>query len=96
MEILRSYEFKKPSKSRYAPVVKALVEDGVFAVRLVRGTDFPSEATIDSVQGAVSQQVRNAGRRARTFAESLDALIVSLYPEGEGPRRRRTRAKASA
>ena len=91
MQRLDSYEFKKPSTSKYAPVVKALVEDGVFAVRLVRGQDFGRDVTLDAVQGAVSQQVRNAGRRARTFRESDDALVVSLWPEGEGPRTPRRR-----
>jgi hypothetical protein len=91
MEKLTSYEFKKPSTSKYAPVVAALVDEGVFAVRLKRGEDFGRDVTLDSVQGAVSQQVRNAGRRARTFRESDDVLVVALYPEGEGPRAPRRR-----
>jgi hypothetical protein len=96
VQILDSYEFKKPSKSRYAPVVKALVDDGAFAVRLERGVDFPADRSLDNVQGAISQQVRNAGRRAKTFAEPPDALVVSLYEEGDGPRRRRARSKVTA
>lgn len=87
MEKLDSYEFRKPSASQWAPVVKALVHDKSFAVRLKRGVDFPAEANLDTVQGGVSSQVRNAGRRARTFREDPDTLIVSLYAEGEGPRR---------
>lgn len=90
MDVLNSYEFRKPSHSQWAPVVKALVQDGVFAVRLKRGVDFPQDANLDTVQGGVSSQVRNAGRRARTFREGDDAIVVSLYAEGEGPRRTRT------
>lgn len=93
MEILNSYEFRKPSRSQWAPVVKALVEDGNFAVRLKRGVDFPEDANLDTVQGGVSSQVRNAGRAARTFREGDDALVVTLRAEGEGPRRSRATRK---
>jgi hypothetical protein len=98
MEILESYEFKRTSKSQYAKVVKALVEDGRFAVRMRRGEDFPENNSLSSVQGAVGDQIRKAGRRARTFAEPPDHLVVSLYAEGEGPtaRRRPSRARAAA
>lgn len=91
MEILDSYEFTRPSTSRYAPVVQALVNDNKFAVKLKRGEDFPEDATIATVQGAVSQQIRNAGRNARTFAESDDVLVVTLRSEEEA-----TKAKRSA
>lgn len=91
MEKLTSYEFKKPSRSRYAPVVKALVDDDVVAVRMKRGEDFPGDVTMDGVQAAISDQVRKRGRRARTFRESDDALVVALWPEGEGPRTPRRR-----
>lgn len=93
MEILNSYEFRKPSNSQWAKVVKALVQDGAFAVRLKRGVDFPQDANLDTIQGGISSQVRNAGRRARTFREGDDAIVVSLYAEGEGPRRSRATRK---
>jgi hypothetical protein len=100
MEILDSYEFKRPSRSRYAPVVDALVNGvggkKVFAVKLKRGEDFPQASSISSVQGAISTQVREAGRRAKTFAESDDVLVVSLWPEGEGPRVRRRSSRGRA
>lgn len=89
MEILTSYEFKRPSTSRYAPVVNALVTDGAKAVRIKRGEDFPAEISMDSVQGAVSQEIRKAGARARTFRESDDVLVIALRGEGEAPRRKR-------
>ena len=98
MEILQSYNFQKPSRSQYAPVVKALLEDGAPIVKLKRGEDFPSDAKIESVQGAVTTQIRqapaNTNRRiARTFTESDDALIVTLWPEGQGPKARKKAAK---
>lgn len=91
MEKLTSYEFKRSSRSRYAPIVKALIDDGVNAVRIKRGDDFPDDVNMDGVQAAVSDQVRKRGRRARTFRESDDALVVALWPEGEGPRTPRRR-----
>jgi len=93
MEILTSYDFKRSSKSRYAAVVDALVNRGAFAVKLVRGTDFPQTAKTETVQGAVSNQIRLAGRRARTFVESDDVVVVSLWADGEGPKQRRKAAK---
>lgn len=87
MEQLQSFAFTKPSKSRYADAVAALVDNGVFAVRLRRGEDFPDGISMDGVQGAVSDQIRKRGKRARTFRESDDSLVVSLWPDGEGPRR---------
>jgi hypothetical protein len=91
MEILQSYTFQRPSRSQYAPVVKALVEDGVPAVRLTRGEDFSQDAKMLSVQGGVSDQLRKAGggRIPRTFVEDDDHLIVSFHAEGEGPKPRR-------
>jgi hypothetical protein len=85
MEILQSFEFKKPSRSRYATVVKALVDDGAAAVRLKRGVDFPAEVSMDGVQSAVADQVRKRGKRARTFRESDDELVVALWADGQGP-----------
>ena len=97
MEILQSYEFKKQSSSRYAPVVKALVDQGAFAVKLKRGEDFDQAASIETVQGGVSTLIRKAGHRARTFRESDDVLVVTLYAEGEGPKpRRRARQRVAA
>lgn len=96
MEILESYSFTKPSTSRYAAAVSALVEDGHFAVKLKRGTDFPAEIGIEAVQGAISEQIRKRGKRARTFRESDDVLVVSLYGDGEGPRRRRGARRQAA
>jgi hypothetical protein len=101
MEILSDYNFQRPSRSRYAPVVEALIEKGIFAVKLKRGEDFPSDANINSVQGAISTQIRESpknttNRRARTWVEdpeTANVLIVSLYPEGEGPAARSKTAK---
>jgi hypothetical protein len=94
VEILQSYTFKKASKSRYAPIVKALVTDGHHAVRIKRGEDgWPTHTSVETVQGAVSQQLRNEGKRARTFREDDDTLVISLWPEGEGPRLRRKSAR---
>ena len=100
MEILQSYSFKRKSNSRYAPIVKALVDDGHHAVRIKRGQDgWPAETSVETVQGAISQQLRNEGKRARTFREDDNTLVISLWPEGEGPKVRRSknaRAKALA
>jgi hypothetical protein len=96
MEILEEYEFRRPSRSRYEPVVVALCDDDAFAVLLRRGDDFPVNVTLDSVQGAVAQQVRLRGKRARTFRESDDVLIVSLYADGPARPRKRGRAKVTA
>jgi hypothetical protein len=97
MEILQTYEFRRQPRGQYAPVVKALLEDGAPIIKLTRGEDFPQNAKIGSVQGAVSAQVRDSPlnkdkRRAKTFTESDDVLIVTLYAEGEGPAQRRKRA----
>ena len=97
MEILQSFTFQKPSTSRYAPVVEALLKTPTPIIRLKRGEDFPQEAKIESVQGALATQVRDSpqntnGRRARTFTETDDSLVVTLWAEGEGPRRRAKRA----
>lgn len=96
MEILNEYDFKRQSTSRYAPAVKALVDDGAFAVKLRRGVDFPQDVRTDNVQANVSNLVRARGKRARTFVESDDVVVVSLWPDGEGPKQRRKAAKRSA
>lgn len=96
MEILEEFSFKKESRSRYAAVVKALVEDGNFAVRLKSGVDFPDDVGIETVQGAISQQIRNAGRSAKTFREKDGSLVVSLHARGEEPKPRKKRQKVAA
>ena len=97
MEILKEYTFQRPSKSRYAQVVKALVHDGVFAVKLKPGEDFPAGQKVETVQGAVAGQIRKAGRVARTFTEEDGSVVVTLYKVGEEPKRRKKgREKAIA
>jgi hypothetical protein len=101
MEILESYDFKRESTSQYADAIKAITHPDparrAFAVKLKRGEDFPAEAKTSTVQGGVSTQLRKAledvpdlrGRIPRTFVESDDVVVISLHPEGEGPRPRR-------
>lgn len=97
MEKLENFDFtKRPSRSRYAPIVKALVEDGAGAVRLTRGEDFPQPLAIDAVQGAIADQIRKAGRRARTYREDDDHLVVGLNHDPAPTRRRASRRVASA
>jgi hypothetical protein len=97
MEILETHDFKKPSRSRYAEAVKALIEDGVFAVRLKRGEDFPEEITAGSASGSVRQLIDKQGRIARCFIESERSLVVSLQPEGTTSRTRKpARSKQAA
>src|SRR3954454_8845871 len=91
MEILREYDFTRPSRSQYAPIAKALIDDGAKIVRIKRGEDFSEKATMASVRGAVSDSIAKRGHRARTFIESEDVLVVALWTEGEGPQRRRKR-----
>jgi hypothetical protein len=52
---------------------------------------------MSSVQQGVRDAVKKRGRRARTFIESDDHMVVGLYGEGEGPRapRRRRAERAS-
>jgi|SRR4051812_5309144 hypothetical protein len=97
MKILTSYEFKRPSRSRVAPVVSLLVDEGVFAVHLERGDEIWRDSdNADSLKNTLSTEVRKRGRRARIFTESDDAIVVSLWPEGEGPRARKKRARVAA
>jgi hypothetical protein len=98
MEKLDSFDFsKRPSRSRYAPVVEALLhgktDDGkpVKAVRLKRGEDWPPDVNLDSVQGAISDQLRKAGKRAQTFRVDDDTLVVGLNDKPAPARRRSTR-----
>jgi len=97
MQKLTQYDFKRPSHSRYDEVVKALIEEGVPAVRLTRGEDFT--AKMDGVQSGLPDRILKAGRRARTQRDPdhpEDVIVVGLWPEGEGPRKKRARAKATA
>lgn len=97
MEILETHDFKKPSRSRYTEAVDALCDKGAFAVRLTRGKDFPDNITAGSASGSVRQLIGNRGQRARCFIESDDALVVSLWKDGEGPKsRKRAKAKQPA
>jgi hypothetical protein len=103
MQKLESYDFTRPSRSRYKEAVKALIDEGVYAVRLAPGEDFPSDVKIDGVVSAVANEVKKRGRHARTFRErdedtdAFVALVVSLWPEGEEPRQsRRGRRRVSA
>lgn len=97
MEILESFDFdKRPSRSRYAPVVKALVEDGAKAVRLTRGEDFPQPLSMDAVQGAIADQFRKAGKKAETYRQDEDHLVVRLSDKPSTGRRRGRAREATA
>jgi hypothetical protein len=96
MEILHNYEFKRESRSRYAAAIKALVEDGVFSVRLFRGVDFPKEVPMNSIQGGVKDAFKKSGHHIRTFTEGEDAIVISRQPEGYTPRGRKKRQRAEA
>jgi hypothetical protein len=89
MEILEEFDFTaRPSRSRYADAVTALVDNGAHAVRLARGTDFPDNLKMDTVQSAVTTQIRKAGKRARTYKVDDDTLVVGLRPDHSPARRR--------
>jgi hypothetical protein len=101
VEILQQYAFRRPSTSQYAAAIEAIAHPDpnkrAFAVKLKRGEDFPVDAKTSTVQGGLSAQLRKAldevpelrGRRPRTFVESDDVVVASLWPEGEGPKPRR-------
>lgn len=95
MEKLTSYEFRRPSSSQYDDVVKALADDEIAAVRVKRGDDFPESIKMSSVQQGVRDAVKKRGRRARTFIEDDDHMVVGLYPKGEGPRTSRRRGNTT-
>lgn len=97
MEILENFDFdKRPSRSRYAPVVDALINNGVKAVRIRRGDpEWPNGTNIESIQGAVADQIRKRGKNARTHRETDDSLIVGLNEKPAPARRRRERAVAA-
>jgi hypothetical protein len=79
MEKLDSYIFgRRPSRSRYAAAVTALIDEGTAAVLLKRGDDFDQAVDIQSVQGAISTQIRNRGKKARTERVDDNTLAVAL------------------
>lgn len=97
MEILHNYEFKRPSRSRYADAIKALTEDGVFAVRLKRGEDFPDNVPMNSIQGGIKDAFKKtSGRSVKTHSEGDEAVVVTLQPEGHSPKTRKKRARGEA
>jgi hypothetical protein len=91
MDLLQSYEFKRPSRSQYTPVVTALVDEGIPFVRMKRGEDFSDHTKIASVRNGVSDQLHKAGggRTPRTWVEDDDNLIVTFWSEDEKPKPRR-------
>jgi uncharacterized protein related to proFAR isomerase len=99
MEKLDSFDFsKRPSRSRYAPVIDALVHDRnpAAAVRLTRGDEiWPADVNVDSVQGAIADQMRKIGKRAKTFRESDDSLVIGLNDKPAPKRARRREAVAA-
>lgn len=95
MEKLSSYDFKRSSSSQYDDISKALVDDGAVAVRLERGRDFPDDVKMASVQQGVRDTIKKRGRRARTFIEDDDHMVIGLYGEGEGPKPPRRRRSAT-
>jgi hypothetical protein len=96
MKILTEYSFKKEGRSRYEEAVKALCDEGVYAVELKRGEDFPENLSPQSASGGIRGLIAKRGYRARCFIESDDVLVVSLWSEGEGPKARRKRQKVAA
>jgi hypothetical protein len=98
MEILDdTFDFdSRPSRSRYAPVVKALVEEGKFGVKLKRGSDFPAGVKIDTVQAGVRTELGKAGKRAKTRILSPDELAVRLHPVQNPAKRSRKREAVAA
>jgi hypothetical protein len=89
MRQLQEFDFDtRPSRSRYADAVSALVDDGVFAVELKRGEDFPANLALSSVQGSVSSLIRKRGKTARTRIVDKDTIVVGLQANGTSSRRR--------
>jgi hypothetical protein len=85
----------RPSRSRYAEAFRVLEEDGVEAVRLKRGEDFPAEIKMDSVKGGIRNEFLKRGRRARTREQDDGTLVVGFNPD-PAPPRRRARVKQAA
>jgi hypothetical protein len=100
MKKLDSFDFKsRPTRSRYKEAYEALVEEECGAVVLERGEDFPENATLQNVQGGVSEHFRKRGKKVTTRTIAPDQVVVGL--EGDAtPRRQRKgprrRALASA
>jgi hypothetical protein len=88
MKILQHFDFdQRPSRSRYAAAARALVEDGVKAVELERGEDFPADVKMATVQSGVRAAVKKAGKTAQTYIVTDDRIIVGLKDENAKPRR---------
>src|SRR3954452_8261374 len=99
MKQLQSFDFDaRDTDSPYDPIVKLLVEDGVFAVELSRGEDFDEDVKVGGLSNTLRGRIRKAGRRARIRIKSKDVIVVGLWPEGEGPKRptRRRRRETTA
>lgn len=96
MKILDEFDFDaRPSRSRYAVMVKALVEDNAHAAVLKRGEDFPEGVQMATVQAGASAAMRKAGTRAITRIIDPDHLAVGVHPD-QAPRRRNGRKRGSA
>src|SRR4051794_4130607 len=88
MKILQHFDFdQRPSRSRYASTVKALVIDNEAAVTLERGDDFPDDVKIATVQSGVRAAVKKASKTARTYIISDDEIVVGLDDRPVKPRR---------
>jgi hypothetical protein len=96
MKKLNEFDFsERPSSSRYASVVKALVDEGTFAVMLERGdAEFPADVKVDTVQTGVRNALRKAGKRARTRIPSDNVVVVGLNPN-PAPKRARNKSKVA-
>lgn len=97
MKILQHFDFdQRPSRSRYASTVDALIVRNVAAVTLERGDDFPDDVKIATVQSGVRAAVAKAGKRARTYIISDDEIVVGLDDRPAKPRRSGKRREAVA
>jgi hypothetical protein len=89
MKILEEFDFsKRPSRSRYAPVVRALVEDNAVAVQLERGEDFPADVKIATASSGVRAAIKKAGKRAEVYPVDDDTIVVRLRSNGTSSSRR--------
>lgn len=88
MKQLQSFNFdERQTISRYDPVVKALVDDEVFAVELHRGEDFDEDSKVGGVSSQLRNRIKKAGRRARVRIVNEDVIVVGLWEAGKGPKR---------
>jgi hypothetical protein len=97
MEKLSSFDFDaRPSRSRYVPVVKALVDENTFAVKIKRGDpEFPEKVKVATIQAGVRTEVGKTGKTARTRILSADEIVVGLDPNPTS-RRRSTKRRREA